>query len=78
MYCPVCKYHRTTVRDSRPKKHFVWRRRKYLKCGLVFTTRESFLFSDMFLEITKVVEKIEAAMDLNRRRLRAIIKEIEK
>lgn len=42
MYCPFCHSDQIEVSNSRPtnKGSQVWRRRKCLKCGEVFSTRE--------------------------------------
>jgi transcriptional repressor NrdR len=42
MYCPFCQSNQIAVNNSRPtnKNTQIWRRRKCLKCGEVFTTRE--------------------------------------
>lgn len=42
MYCPFCHSDQIEVSNSRPtnRNTQVWRRRKCLKCGEIFTTRE--------------------------------------
>lgn len=43
MFCINCFHSNTTVTNSRPnkKRPQIWRRRRCLKCGKIFTTRES-------------------------------------
>ena len=52
MYCPLCRSDQVIVNNSRPtrKNTQIWRRRKCLKCGSVFTTREKMTASFIVIE----------------------------
>lgn len=52
MYCPFCHSDQVIVSNSRPshKNIQIWRRRKCLKCGGVFTTREKMTASFLVVE----------------------------
>lgn len=52
MFCPFCYSDQISVTNSRPtnKDTQIWRRRKCLKCGEVFTTREKIDISYVIVE----------------------------
>jgi len=52
MYCPFCQSDQVIVSNSRPtnKNTQIWRRRKCLKCGNVFTAREKIDISYIIVE----------------------------
>jgi transcriptional repressor NrdR len=52
MFCPFCHSNQIIVTNSRPtsKNTQIWRRRKCLKCGEVFTTREKIDISYVVVE----------------------------
>ena len=52
MNCPFCQSDQITVVNSRPsrKNTQIWRRRKCLKCGQSFTTREKMTASFIVIE----------------------------
>jgi len=52
MYCPFCQSDQVIVSNSRPtnKNTQIWRRRKCLKCGNIFTAREKIDVSYIIVE----------------------------
>ncbi|MDD4027113.1 MAG: ATP cone domain-containing protein [Candidatus Shapirobacteria bacterium] len=52
MYCPFCQSDQVIVSNSRPtnKNTQIWRRRKCLKCGNIFTAREKIDISYIIVE----------------------------
>jgi transcriptional regulator NrdR family protein len=40
VHCPSCGSGRTSVRDTRPRDHVIWRKRRCRACGENFSTYE--------------------------------------
>jgi transcriptional regulator NrdR family protein len=49
MKCLYCKSKKTEVSNSRTVKNGVWRRRRCVSCGALFTTRETALADNLFV-----------------------------
>lgn len=64
--CPICGHEESSVADSRPSDGYIRRRRKCLKCGGRYTTREM------------VESNLETDSEVRRRVAKAMLEKIMK